>query len=155
MTTSAPDPQPLAIAFALIAETAPPPDTDRDDLECLTSFVLDAEETTGDWEVTVALVDDVRLQALHRDFMGIDTPTDIMTFPAGEPGEAPRGGELIISVDHATSQAGAWGLSPHDEIRFLVIHGLLHLLGWRDDDEDARQRMLDRQQQLLDGWRAG
>ena len=44
----------------------------------------------GCWEVTVALVDDARLQALHRDFMGIDEPTDIMTFPATTEGDGAR-----------------------------------------------------------------
>ena len=93
-----------------------------------------------------------RLQALHRDFMGIDTPTDIMTFPTDDEGEGCRGGDLVISVDHARTQAGAWGMSPADEIRFLVVHGLLHLLGWRDDTDEERERMLERQQALLDSW---
>ncbi len=108
----------------------------------------------GNWEVTVILVDDERLQALHRDFMGIDAPTDIMTFPLAESGMEPFGGELVISVDHAATQADAWGLAPADEIRFLVIHGLLHLLGWRDDSAASRQSMLERQRTLLHAWRA-
>ena len=82
--------------------------------------------------------------------MGIDAPTDIMTFPKNEPGGKLQGGELVISVDHAVTQAGAWGLSPDEEIAFLVIHGLLHLLGWRDDTDRQRRSMLARQQHLLD-----
>ncbi len=85
--------------------------------------------------------------------MGIDTPTDIMTFPSGEADDEPHGGELVISVDHATTQAGAWELSPEEEIRFLVTHGLMHLLGWRDDTDEQRRTMLERQQQLFDAWR--
>ena len=57
----------------------------------LAAFVL-SSEGTGSWEITVALVDDARLQSLHRDFMGIDTPTDIMTFPADEPAGETQGG---------------------------------------------------------------
>ena len=85
--------------------------------------------------------------------MGIDTPTDIMTFPADESAGEHQGGELAISVDHARTQAVAWGHSPGEEIAFLVVHGLLHLLGWRDDTDEQRQRMLDRQHELFDRWR--
>ena len=146
---------PLALSFTLVTEGEAPPGIDSDDLEALAAFVLASERAVGFWEVTVALVGDDRLQELHRDFMGIDTPTDIMTFPIDDGDDEPHGGELVISVDHATTQAGAWGLSPEEEIRFLVTHGLLHLLGWRDDTDEQRRTMLERQQQLFDEWRRG
>ena len=141
------------LAFSLISETEVPRGIESDDLKALVACVLASERAAGPWEITIALVRDDRLQALHRDFMRIDTPTDIMTFPTGEGDDEPRGGELVISVDHARTEAGTWGLAPEDEIRFLVAHGLLHLLGWRDETEEQRQAMLERQQQLLDQWR--
>ena len=141
----------VELAFALVREADAPAEVTEEGLAALARRVLDDEGAGGCWDVTVALVDDERLRALHRDFMGIDTPTDIMTFPSDD-GEC-HGGELVISVDHALTQAGAWGLSPADEIRFLVIHGLLHLLGWRDDTGEERKRMLGRQQALFDRWR--
>ena len=146
---------PLDLSFTLVTEVDAPPGINGDDLEALTAFVLTTEHAAGPWEVTVALVDDDRLRELHRDFMGVDTPTDIMTFPSGEGDDEPHGGELVISVDHATTEAGAWGLTPEEEIRFLVTHGLLHLLGWRDDTDEERQTMLVRQQRLFDEWRRG
>jgi probable rRNA maturation factor len=143
----------LDLSFSVVREAEAPPGVADDDLESLAVFVLSTEGATGSWEVTVALVDDARLQSLHREFMGIDTPTDIMTFPVDEsPGEI-QGGELVISVDHAVTQASAWGLSPDEEIAFLVVHGLLHLCGWRDDADEQRQRMLDRQRELIGWWR--
>ena len=153
MTVDEPGVDPLALSFTLVTEVEATPGIDSDDLEALTAFVLTTERAVGTWEVTVALVDDDRLQELHRDFMGIDTPTDIMTFPSGEGDDEPHGGEVVISVDHATTQAGGWGLTPEEEIRFLVTHGLLHLLGWRDDTDEQRTTMLERQQQLFDEWR--
>ena len=144
---------PLDLSFLLAIEMEAPPGIDGDDLESLTAFILAAEEARGSWEVTVALVGDDRLQGLHRDFMGLDSPTDVMTFPSDEPSGETNGGELVISVDHATTRAGAWGLSPEDEIRFLVAHGLLHLLGWRDDTDARKQSMLARQERLIDRWR--
>jgi probable rRNA maturation factor len=142
----------LNLSFSLVTETEAPPGVSSDELETLASFVLSSEKATGSWEITAALVDDARLQSLHRDFMGIDTPTDIMTFPAETSAGETQGGELAISVDHAMTQAVAWGLSPGEEIAFLVVHGLLHLCGWRDDTDEQREKMLERQHDLIDRW---
>jgi probable rRNA maturation factor len=143
----------LDISFSLVTEADPPPGVASDELESLAAFVLSSEGATGYWEITVALVDDARLRSLHRDFMGIDTPTDIMTFPADESAGENQGGELAISVDHALTQAAEWGLSPGEEIAFLTVHGLLHLLGWRDGTNEQRQSMLERQRDLIERWR--
>ena len=151
--TSGSAPERLDLSFSLVADAEVPSDVGSDELESLSAFVLAAERATGFWEITAALVDDARLQALHRDFMGIDTPTDIMTFPASDSAGETQGGELAISVDHAMTQASAWGHSPAEEIAFLVAHGLLHLAGWRDDTDEQRQRMLAWQQDLIDRWR--
>jgi probable rRNA maturation factor len=142
----------LDLSFSLVEEAEAPTGFSGDGLETLAAFVLSSEGARGFWEITVALVDDARLQSLHRDFMGIDTPTDIMTFPADESAGETQGGELVISVDHAMTQAVAWGLTPGEEIAFLVVHGLLHLCGWRDDSDEERTRMLERQHVLIEKW---
>ncbi len=152
MKAGQPRAEPIDLNFSLVAEAEAPPETTSGDLEDLMRHVLAAEGAAGCWEVTVALVDDERLQALHCDFLGLDTPTDVMTFPADDANGTCRGGELVISVDHARTQASAWGLTPADEIRFLVVHGLLHLLGWKDEVDAERDRMLARQQALFDRW---
>ena len=146
-------PERLDLSFSLVPEAGPPPGVAGDELEALATFVLSSEGATGYWEITVALVDDARLRSLHRDFMGIDTPTDIMTFPADQSAGENHGGELAISVDHALTQAVEWGLSPGEEIAFLTVHGLLHLLGWRDDTNEQRQSMLERQRDLIEQWK--
>ena len=117
MTKSDAGVETLELNFALVSEVKPPFRVSRDELASLTTLVLEAEAARGQWEITVALVDDARLQGLHREFMGIDEPTDIMTFPATAAGSEVQGGELVISVDHARTQAGAWGHSPSDEVR--------------------------------------
>jgi probable rRNA maturation factor len=148
-----PSPNSVDLSFSLVVEAPAPTEIEHAELEQLAAFVLDAEGARGEWEITVALVDDARLQALHREYLGIDTATDIMTFPLDDATGSTHGGDLVISVDHATIASETWGLSPADEIRFLVAHGLLHLLGWRDDSGDDRERMLDRQRELIDRWR--
>ena len=140
----------LQLEFDVALETAPPADLDLEAWPALTRFVLHEEGQQGAWVVAASLVDDERIRALHRDFMGIDTATDVITFPAAGPDEPPSGGDIAISAERAAAQAPDFGLSPADETTFLLVHGLLHLCGWDDATPDDRQRMLDRGRVLLD-----
>ena len=84
--------------------------------------------------------------------MGLDTPTAVMTFPSdGEEGGA-GGGDIVVSVERAAEQAVDFGQTPAEEIRFLVVHGLLHLCGWDDATTAQRTRMLERQSELLSAF---
>ena len=73
------------------------------------------------------ITDDRELRRLNRQFLGHDEPTDVLSFP--EPGQDGFLGEMAISVDRARDQARAGGHSLDDEMRILMLHGLLHLLG--------------------------
>ena len=73
------------------------------------------------------VTDDRELRRLNRQFLGKDEPADVLSFP--EPGPDGFLGEMAISVDRARDQARARGHSLEDEIRILMLHGLLHLLG--------------------------
>jgi len=132
--------------------------TDRDlsaletELPALAQFVLRQEGQRGEWTVNMVLTTDVHLRELHRQFMGIDEETDVMTFPLDEDGQ--RGGDIVISVDRAEEQAAEAGHSLADEIRFLAPHGLLHLCGWDDLDDASRAAMLARQADLLAEYKA-
>jgi probable rRNA maturation factor len=144
----------IEVDLSLVEEAPAPPDVREENLLALAAFVLQEEGANGQWEVAVALVDDARLQALHRDFMGDEAPTDVMTFPYEASKPRVNGGDIIISVDHARRDAAIWNHSPAEEVAFLVAHGLLHLLGWRDETPDGRDAMLARQQSLFDRFRA-
>jgi rRNA maturation RNase YbeY len=121
---------------------------DRPRVEQLVRFVLAREGTSGRWAVTVLVTDDLRLRELHRDFMGIDEPTDVMTFPfASEDRWA--GGEIVVSAERAAAQGPEYGHDVGEEVEFLIVHGLLHLLGWHDARPNDRAAMLDRQTILL------
>lgn len=105
---------------------------------------LQAEQAQLD-NLSLALVDDNRIIHLNEKLLGRSRPTDVIAFEA-EDGEA----EIIISVDTAQRQAQAEGHSLVSELRYLVAHGVLHVLGWDDRDEGARQRMLERQDEILE-----
>lgn len=125
-------------------------------ISSLVSHVLTNEGFTEEWQVGVQFVDDPTMQAAHAEFMDIDEPTDIMTFPYADDddiwGESEAGGDLIISVDTARENAEVAGWSHADELHFLVAHGLLHLIGWDDHSDTDRAAMLNRQRELLESW---
>lgn len=142
----------LSLEFSLVSEPDHAGLADEAKLRSLSSAILQSEGARGAWEIAVALVGDDALQSLHLQFMGIDEPTDIMTFPYGE---AMLGGDLAISAEHAVARAAEWGNTPAQEIEFLVAHGLLHLLGWEDTSNEQRAAMLAKQQELVLTWRRG
>ncbi len=97
-------------------------------------------------ELSVVLCDDATIHALNRDYRRKDKPTDVLAFALREgPGGHLAGdllGDVIISLDTATRQAKERGVATRDEVRMLLTHGLLHLIGWdhRNDAEDKRMR---------------
>ncbi|MFC6591153.1 rRNA maturation RNase YbeY [Deinococcus lacus] len=83
-------------------------------------------------EVTVVLVDDPAIRALKAEHWGEDAPTDVLSFPAWEPGDPfmpPHLGDIIISLDTAARQAEARGHSLTREVALLASHGMTHLAG--------------------------
>lgn len=84
-------------------------------------------------ELTILLSDDRRLQELNRQFLEIDAPTDVLSFPAGDllpEDETVYLGDIIISLERAEAQAAAGGHAIAHELQLLVVHGVLHLLGF-------------------------
>jgi probable rRNA maturation factor len=86
--------------------------------------------------LTVVLTDDAQLQHMNRDYMGIDAPTDVLSFPAG--GTNAYLGDILISLPYAARSAAQAGHPLEAEVQLLVVHGVLHLLG--HDHAKARQK---------------
>jgi len=101
-------------------------------------------EGAGLETLSLAFVDDERITSLNARLLGRDNPTDVIAFEVDE-GE----GEVIVSVDTARRQANDEGHSLMTELRFLIAHGVLHVLGHDDSDEASRDRMLRRQDEIL------
>lgn len=128
----------------------------REAILALMTHVLESEGVVNPWALGIQFVDGLTMQAAHLEFMDIDEPTDIMTFPYTDEddvwGADQYGGDLMISVDQARINAADVGWEEDDELFFLIAHGLLHLLGWDDHSDVDRERMLARQRELLDSW---
>jgi len=102
--------------------------------------------------VTVALVPDRRIHALNRQFRHKDRPTDVLSFPAEEPGQL---GDVVIALGVARRQAVAAGHPIGTELRILALHGLLHLLGYDHEQDDGRMERLERRLRRKGGLREG
>lgn len=96
-------------------------------------------------ELSVLLTDDSTIQRLNRDHRAKDKPTDVLAFPLDEKGEDPTRpwlGDVVISIDTALRQANSRRRELAQEVRFLLAHGLLHLIGY-DHDTRPRKREMD------------
>jgi probable rRNA maturation factor len=82
---------------------------------------------------------DAELRKLNRSFRGSDYATDVLSFPALHPGAStPYLGDLAISLQRARAQAREFGHTTEQEVRILMLHGLLHLLGMDHEEDDGR-----------------
>ena len=129
---------------------------DREDVARAVRSALRAEGVS-EGTVTVLLTDDERIRELHRRYMGVDTPTDVLSFGARAedssfvlpPEAASYLGDVVISVPCAAWRAAQEGHSLAMELRVLAIHGVLHLLGYDDRTETERAAMWKRQDEIL------
>ena len=87
-------------------------------------------------ELSVVLTDNADIQALNREYLGRDRPTNVISFPQQE-GAGPQGshlGDVVISVERASEEALEAGMETMDRIRALLVHGICHLCGYNHED---------------------
>jgi len=114
-----------------------------------------------DWELSVLLCDEATIRELNRRYRGLDAPTDVLSFPQHDSGLLAEGagtsvtprasqrsaGDIVISLDTMRSNAAGGGVPEEEELKRLVIHGILHLEGMDHPDEDSE--MLALQERIL------
>lgn len=114
----------------------------------------------ADKELSVLITDDEEMRTLNKRFRGIDRTTDVLSFAqesgAAEPaaGDSSLLGDVIISMDRAEAQAREYGVSVDEELGRLLVHGVLHLVGYDHEagDEEA-SRMRDIEEKYSTGGR--
>ncbi len=106
--------------------------------------VLAGEKTAAG--VTVLFTDDKRIRRYHKVYMGLDSATDVMAFDAGETGYL---GDVIVSAETARRRAGEFGVTPRNELERYAVHGVLHLLGYRDKKAADHKKMHAKQEKYL------
>ena len=113
----------------------------------LRRFVARARRAAGlKGGVNVLLTSSAEMKSLNRRFRGKDQPTDVLSFPAEPGAEKQFAGEIAISAEIAAQNARALGHSPAEEVKILMLHGVLHLRGY--DHECDNGRMAGREKRL-------
>jgi len=114
-----------------------------------------ARESAGGL-VSVTLLADAAMSALNEQYLGHEGPTDVLSFPLFEPGEAVVG-DVYIGLEQAARQAAALDVPFREEIVRLAVHGALHVLGMDHPDGGRRHSssMWRLQERIVERWKAG
>ena len=107
----------------------------REFVQCL------GRELAGGREFAVVIGSDASLRRANGQFRGKSLSTDVLSFPDGEQG---RLGDILVSAGRAEQQANRYGHGVEEEIKVLVLHGLLHLLGYNHESDNGRMRKAER-----------
>lgn len=115
---------------------------------------LKYEKFEGDAEVNITFVDENEIKALNKNFRNKDAVTDVLSFPLGENGEYDTNpetdckmlGDVVICLKRAYEQADSYNHSIRREICFLVVHSLLHLLGYDHETANEDEEIMFRKQ---------
>ena len=131
---------------------------------------LAAEGVDFPCEVDVLLTNDRGIHEINREMRQVDASTDVLSFPEFDlrPGELPAPedadpgtglvplGDMVISMEHVAAQAREYGHSKRRELSYLVVHSVLHLLGYDHLDEGPQKaRMRAREEAILGSWASG
>ncbi|NTU55558.1 MAG: rRNA maturation RNase YbeY [Anaerolineales bacterium] len=127
-------------------------------LERAAKAALEHQSASPDSDLTVVLTDDARIQELNRDYLGIDAPTDVLSFPASETDPetgSPYLGDILISLPYAARSAERAGHPLEAEVQLLVVHGVLHLLGHDHAKVREKAKMWKAQAEILESLGLG
>lgn len=119
-------------------------------------LVLREEGVSRPCIVSVTYVSGARIQELNAEWRGIDAATDVISLECERPddpdlaeGEPCELGDIVLATDYVSRQAGRFGVTAQDECRLLLIHGMLHLLGYDHIEDEEAEAMEAREDELL------
>jgi probable rRNA maturation factor len=123
-------------------------------LQIAAETVLSQHDVHADSSLTIVISNNDFVRSLNQQYRGVDSHTDVLSFPADAPpvaieGEPPYLGDLIIAYPYASAQAVREGHALGDSLALLVIHGTLHLLGYDHDTAEKKAEMWASQEAAL------
>ncbi len=138
-------------------------EVDEQRLLRLARFILDQLRIHPQAELSILLVDEATMADYHERFMGLPGPTDVLSFPmdelrppADDDEEPPLGllGDVVLCPTVTAAQAAESGRTPEGEADYLLVHGLLHLLGYDHAEPDEKAVMFGLNDRLVAAWEA-
>ncbi len=126
-------------------------------VEAARAFALSVLDRLGvtNWDLSLLLCDDAFIRDLNGRYRGKDEPTDVLSFEQGETYRDEKGEERVLAGDIVISLGGLarnvedFGVSADEELKRLIVHGILHLSGMDHEDNDPARPMLRAQEELL------
>ncbi len=133
---------------------------DERSLLSLARFALERLRIHPQAELSIVLVDEETMTNYHEKYMDLEGPTDVMSFPMDEMREPKEGeeppegvlGDIVICPQFTARQAAENGRSPSEENEYLLIHGLLHLLGYDHAEPDEKAVMFGLNDRIIADW---
>jgi len=146
------------VQISIVSHREPEP-LDLTAFERLAEFVLDREEAPVYAELSIAIVDLAEMTELNEKWRGKQGPTDVLSFEcddlcAAEPEEPVTLGDVVIAPEVAEVQAEEYGHTVEQELNLLLVHGVLHLLGYDHEEDSDATAMQARERALLVAWDA-
>ena len=145
--------------ISVVSHRDPEP-LDLSAFERLSAFVLDREDAPASVELSVVIVDVPEMTELNGNYRGKEGPTDVLSFPCDDPcavtgpDEPVLLGDVVIAPDVAVNQAATYGHTVEEELNLLLVHGILHLLGYDHEEDSDADAMQGRERVLLTAWAA-
>lgn len=129
---------------------------EEDEVRAIAAHVLASEGVTREVEISLSYVDEDEMHELNREWRGIDRATDVLSFECDSAfdedipvDEIVELGDVILAPEVIVRQAPGFGNSAADECRLMLVHGLLHLLGYDHIEDDEAEVMEAREDALL------
>jgi probable rRNA maturation factor len=143
--------------FVRIASHRDPEPLDLQAFVRLAEFVLEREDVPDQAELSLAVVDVEEMAELNTGYRGKEGPTDVLSFGCDDPcpvdGDEPITlGDVVVAPEIARRQAEELGHTVEQELNLLVVHGILHMLGYEHDTDEGAAVMRAREEALLSAY---
>jgi len=100
-------------------------------------------------ELSISFINDEKMRELNRIYRNIDRTTDVLSFPQGEGPDMTLLGDIVISLETARRNAVRYGIETDEEIKKLIVHGILHILGYDHKRKKERDEMREKEREIL------
>ena len=143
-------------SIAIAWQDIPEPEWGTHILPFLESVLMQLKHTH--WDLSVVFCRDSFIHELNKTYRHIDSPTDVLSFEQGDEYDDENGslrfnaGDIVISLDSLRSNAETFNVTMNEELKRLLIHGILHLSGLDHSDNDPQQPMLQLQEKILGSY---
>lgn len=120
----------------------------KSNLKKIARLVLKQLGLPKDSELSITFIEDPQMRELNRTYREIDRTTDVLSFPQSEGPDFTLLGDIIISIDTARRHSRSYGVTLHEEIKKLIIHGILHLIGHNHKKKKETEIMREKEKEL-------